>query len=92
MYLEQTLENVANFILEKNAKKSVPHKIYSNRDFMNSLIIFQELLMSKMYEIQNYDKMDFEDRLKMSEQCGKDLCKLIHTYTNLDTTKIEDFI
>ena len=59
---------------------------------MNSLIIFQELLMHKMYEIQNYDKMDFEDRLKMSEQCGKDLRKLIHTYTNLDTHKIEDFI
>ena len=92
MYLEITLENLSNFILDKNSQKSVPHKNYSNRDFMNALIIFQELLMHKVYEIQNYDKMDCEDRVKMTEQCGKDLRKLIHTYTNLDTHKIEDFI
>ena len=57
---------------------------------MDDLLFF--LFPVAQQENQNYDKMDFQDRLKMSEQCGKDLRKLIHTYTNLDTTKIEDFI
>ena len=56
------------------------------------MIIFQNALMDKMYDNQNYDNMDIEDRLKMVETCGNELRKLIHTYTGLDTHKIEDFL
>lgn len=59
---------------------------------MNAVIIFQTALMDKMYDNQNYDKMNVDDRLKMAEKCGLDLRKLIHTYTNLDTHKIEQFL
>jgi len=59
---------------------------------MNTIIIFQNALMDKMYDNQNYDDMDIEDRLKMVETCGSELRKLIHTYTGLDTHKIEDFL
>jgi hypothetical protein len=59
---------------------------------MNTIIIFQNALMDKMYDNQNYDGMDIEDRLKMVETCGNELRKLIHTYTGLDTHKIEDFL
>ena len=48
--------------------------------------------MDKMYDNQDYDKMNIEDRIKMAESCGFELRKLIHTYTGLDTHKIEDFI
>ena len=36
--------------------------------------------------------MQFKDRKNMAVQCGLDLRKLIHTYTGLDTHKIEDFL
>lgn len=85
---KKELEFIANDLLDQNENK--PN--YSNRDFLNTLIIFQTALMDKMYDNQNYDRMNFEDRLKMSKSCGMSLRNLIHTYTGLDTHKIEEFV
>jgi len=91
---KQELEIIANDILNQNAdaKGDENKPNYTNREFMNAVIIFQTALMDKMYDNQNYDKMNVDDRLKMTEKCGLDLRKLIHTYTNLDTHKIEQFL
>lgn len=88
------LEKIANDLLNQNAnaKGNENKPNYSNRDFMNTLIIFQTALMDKMYDNQNYDKMGLEDRLKMANSCGLSLHKLIHTYTGLDIHKIENFL
>jgi hypothetical protein len=59
---------------------------------MNCVIIFQNALMDKMYDNQDYDKMSLEDRINMTFKCGEDLRKLIFTYTNLDTHKVEEFL
>ena len=88
------LEWIVSEILDQNEEavgnENKPN--YTNRDFMNCLIIFQTALMDKMFDNQEYDKMSFEDRINMANQCGLDLKKLIHTYTGLDTHKIENFI
>ena len=88
------LEIIASDILEQNAEatgnENKPN--YTNRDFMNCLIIFQTALMDKMYYNQEYDKMSIEDRSNMATQCGLDLRKLIHTYTGLDTHNFEEFV
>ena len=91
---KQELEIIANDILNQNAdaKGNENKPNYTNREFMNAVIIFQTALMDKMYDNQNYDRMNVDDRLKMAEKCGLDLRKLIHTYTNLDTHKIEQFL
>ena len=91
---KQELEIIANDILNQNAeaKGNGNKPNYTNREFMNALIIFQTALMDKMWDIQDYDKMKLEDRENMAVQCGLDLRKLIHTYTGLDTHKIEDFL
>lgn len=88
------LEEIANDLLTQNAeaKGNENKPNYTNRQFMNAVIIFQTALMDKMYDNQDYDKMDIENRFKMAESCGLDLRKLIHTYTGLDTHKIEDFL
>ncbi len=86
--MKKQLETIANELLQKEGVK--PN--YSNRDFMNAVIIFQTALMDKMYDNQDYDKMDLDNRMQMANQCGLDLRKLIHTYTGLDTHKLEDFI
>lgn len=88
---DKELEIIANDILDQNASFAEKPN-YSNRDFMNTLIIFQTALMDKMYDNQDYDRMDLENRKKMTTQCGTDLRKLIHTYTGLDTHKFEDFL
>lgn len=88
------LEVIANDILSQTAeaKGNEGKPNYTNRDFMNCLIIFQTALMDKMFDNQCFDKMNIEDRCNMSTKCGMDLRKLIHTYTGLDTHKIENFI
>jgi len=88
------LEIIASDILEQNveAKGNENKPNYSKRDFMNATIIFQTALMDKMYDNQDYDKMNIEDRMKMAESCGFALRNLIHTYTGLDTHKIEEFL
>lgn len=88
------LEIIASDILDQNAEaignENKPN--YTNREFMNCLIIFQTALMDKMYDNQEYDKMSIEDRSNMAVKCGLDLRKLIHTYTGLDTHNFEDFV
>ena len=88
------LEEIANDLLTQNAeaKGNENKPNYTNREFMNAVIIFQTALMDKMYDNQEYDKMDIENRFKMAESCGLDLRKLIHTYTGLDTHKFDDFL
>lgn len=87
---EKLTEFIAISILEQSGNVEKPN--FTNRHFMNTIIIFQNALMDKMYDNQNYDNMDIEDRLKMVETCGNELRKLIHTYTGLDTYKIENFL
>ena len=86
------LEAIANDLLTQNAeaKGNENKPNYSNRDFMNAVIIFQTALMDKMYDNQN--GMSLDERMKMAERCGLDLRKLIHTYTGLDIHKFEEFI
>ena len=85
---DKELELIANDYLKQNGEK--PN--FTNRDFMNAIIIFQTALMDKLFDNQNYDKMDIENRMKMAEACGNDLRKFIHTYTNLDTHNINEFL
>ena len=91
---KQELEIIANDLLTQNAEatgdENKPN--YTNREFMNAVIIFQTALMDKMYDNQDYDRMGVEDRMKMAESCGLELRKLIHTYTGLDTHKVEQFL
>ena len=91
---KQELEIIANDILNQNAdaKGNENKPNYTNREFMNALIIFQTALMDKMWDNQNFDKMKMQDRENMAVKCGLDLRKLIHTYTGLDTHKIEEFL
>lgn len=91
---KKELEIIANDILYQNAeaKGNENKPNYTNREFMNTLIIFQNALMDKMYDNQDYDKMEFKDRENMAFQCGLDLRKLIHTYTGLDTHEIGVFL
>ena len=86
------LEAIANDLLTQNAeaKGNENKPNYSNRDFMNAVIIFQTALMDKMYDNQN--GMSLDERIQMAERCGLDLRNLIHTYTGLDLHKFEEFI
>lgn len=87
------LEIIASDILSQQVSDTGAEKPnYSNRDFMNTIFIFQTALMDKLYDNQNYDNMDMGERIKMATRCGEDLRKFIHTYTGLDTHEINNFL
>lgn len=91
---KEELELIANVLLSQNAQavgnENKPN--YSNRDFMNALIIFQTAIYDKTWDNMDFDNMPYEERVKMSVKLGTDLRDLIFTYTNLDTHKIQDFL
>lgn len=61
---------------------------FSNDALLDATLIFQTVFMDKLYDCQEYDKMNIEDRLNMSDKAGNDLRKIIHTYTGLDIHKL----
>jgi len=81
---EPILKEVANGMLEVAEIK----QNFSNNAFIDATLIFQTVLMDKLYDNQNYDKMKFDDRCNMAASCGNELRKLIHTYTGLDTFEL----
>lgn len=81
---EQIFSEVANGLLQVSEIK--PN--FSNDALIDVLFIFQAVFMDKIFDNQNHDKMEFDDRLKMAESAGNDLKKLIHTYTGLDTFEL----
>lgn len=86
--MKKQLEILANKILEETGKK--PN--LSKRDFFNSVLIFQNALMDKMYDLQELEKMDLKTRSEMANKCGDELYKFVKTYTNLDLHNIDDFL
>jgi len=80
----QQLEYLANILLEKAASGNYTKEDYTNRDFANAVIIFQDAIMNKMWDLQTLEGMSIEDRGNMASACGNDIWKVIHTYTGID--------
>lgn len=47
--------------------------------------ILMSVVMDKICELQEDEKITFEDRCNMVTKCGEDFRKLIKTYTGIDT-------
>lgn len=58
---------------------------FSMDSFRAATKIFMTLLMDKMWEVQEYDKLSKEDRCNMAQRAGEDLRKLIKSYTGIDS-------
>lgn len=58
---------------------------YTKDGFRAATKIFMSVLMDKIWELQDGEKIDMEDRMKMVGKAGEDLRKLIKTYTDIDT-------
>jgi hypothetical protein len=61
---------------------------FTDAGFRSATYIFLQAVLDKMWEVQNFDKMDIKDRELMAEKCGNEISKLIKTYTDIDTHKM----
>lgn len=58
---------------------------YTIDGFRAAAKILMSVVMDKIWELQEADKIAIDDRIKMVEKCGNDFRQLIKTYTNIDT-------
>lgn len=58
---------------------------YTIQGFRAATKIFMSVILDKMWELQDWDKLAQYDREKMATKCGEDLRKFVKTYTDIDT-------
>ncbi|MDA3781160.1 MAG: hypothetical protein PF487_13185 [Bacteroidales bacterium] len=61
---------------------------YTLNGFRAGIKIFMSVMMDKVWELQQNEKITMDDRIKMVEQLGKDVRKLIKIYTDIDTHEL----
>jgi len=79
--LSESLVNCGHIVLSNYGKKID----YSEEAFNASVIIFMNVVLTKMWELCEKEKIDIKDRENMADSLGNELRKLIKTYTNIDT-------
>lgn len=78
---EPILSEISNGMLENAEIK--PN--FSNNALLDATLIFQTVLIDKIFDCQDFDNMPMKYRSEMATSAGNELRKLIKTYTNLDT-------
>ena len=58
---------------------------YTEEGFRAAIKIFMSVMMDKIWELQEDEKISMEDRMKMVEKCGQDVRNIVKTYTDIDT-------
>ena len=58
---------------------------YADEDLFNSLIIFNSVLVTKLYDLGILEKQPFEIMANQAQKMGEELRLLIYTYTDIDT-------
>lgn len=69
-------------------EESLGHHGFTDQGLKAAAKIFTSAMMDKMFELQELDEMDMDDRIKMGRKLGEDLRKLIWTYTNVDSKEL----
>lgn len=87
--VEEVLTELEDCLLIRSANSADAMGI-SKDCFRAALYVFQTAFLEMIWQVQEGDNMDLEDRIAMVEAAGNDLKKLVFTYTNIDTKKLYD--
>ena len=82
--VSRSLEMLCDIFLANDKKPN-----FKNRDFLNAIIVFNSVLVDKIYDNQNYIGMSIEERENMVWNCGNELKNIIEKYTGIDTLQVE---
>jgi len=82
--LSPILEELEDTLLEFEVEFGYKPE-YTIEGFRGAIKIFMSVILDKMWELQDWDKLAQEDREKMATKCGEDLRKFVKTYTDIDT-------
>jgi hypothetical protein len=61
---------------------------YAIEGFRAAIKIFMSVMMDKIWELQQDEKISMDDRIKMVEKCGYDVRDIVRIYTGIDTHEL----
>jgi hypothetical protein len=85
--LSPILEEIEMMLWEYEANNATPPE-FPNEALRSSLKILMSVLLDKIWNLQENEKMNLDNRLKMAEHAGKELKKLVLEMTGIDTTEL----
>jgi hypothetical protein len=85
--LSPILCEIEDTLLEFEASKAEKSN-FTKEAFRASIKIFTSAMMDKMWELQEKELIDTDDRLKMAIDVGEEIRRLVKVYTDIDTHKI----
>jgi len=85
IHLSPHLEMISNQIQSFKEEYGLVKPEYTKEAFKAIVLIFADAIMDKMWELQEAEGMDLEDRIRMSETVGHEVRHLVKVFTNIDT-------
>lgn len=61
---------------------------YTEEGFRGGIKIFMSVMLDKMWELQEKEKLDMTDRENMATKLGESLRALVKTFTDIDTHEL----
>ena len=84
--IEDIILDLEGAIIEYNSiADAIPQPKFSDDTLRAATCIFMTVLMDKMWDLQEDENLDIEDRLNMARKAGQDIRQLIKTYTGIDS-------
>jgi len=77
------LEEIEDTLWEFEAAQIGPPK-YPINGFRAAIKIFVSALLDKIWELQQNENLELEDRSNMAQKAGEEIRALVKTYTNID--------
>ncbi len=78
------LEYLENYLWEYEATVGEKPE-YTEGGFRGAVKVFTSVMMDKIWELQENENLEMDDRVAMVEKCGNDIRNLVKTYTDIDT-------
>jgi len=85
--LSPILEEIEATLWEFEANRGIKPE-YTHNGFKAGMKIFMSIMMDKLWELQEGEKLNMEDRSNMATKLGNDIRQLILTYTDIDTHQL----
>lgn len=82
--VSEILENLETTLLQHDASVGTKYN-YTHEGFRAAIYIFSSVMLDKLWELQETEKLSLEDRLNMAQSLGDAIRKLVKTYTDIDT-------
>ena len=82
--LSEKLEEIEDTIWEFDSMFQCPYG-FTGEGFRAGVKIFMSVMLDKMWELAQNESINQDDRIKMVEQMGNDIRKLVKTYTGIET-------